>query len=240
MPPASVDRPVVLIPAQNEASNIAHVVEGFRRLEREGTPLVGEVVVVDSRSTDHTEEVARRAGATVVREPHGGYGRACLAGLAHLARRPGGPPSIVVFADGNGSAEPTELFRLIEPIEAGQADFVLGSRKRLAAPGSVTFQQRFGNGLACWMIRWLHGTRYSDLAPFRAIRWDALQGLEMRDPTYGWSIEMQVKASRKGLRIHEIDVRTYPRMSGRSKVSGTLRGSIGAGVKIITTVLRYR
>ena len=230
----------MLIPAQDEVGNIAHVVEAFLRLDRGGVALVGEVVVVDSNSKDDTAAVARQAGATVVHESRSGYGRACLKGLAHLAGRPAGPPQILIFADGNGSVEATELPRLTGPIAAGEADFVLGSRRRLGVPGTVTLQQRFGNGLACWMMRWLYGTRYTDLSPFRAIRWTALVDLDMQDLTYGWSIEMQVKAAKRGLRIREIDVPTHPRMSGRSKVSGTFRGAVGAGVKIISTILRYR
>jgi glycosyltransferase involved in cell wall biosynthesis len=230
----------VLIPARNEAGNIGPVVEAFRRLERERAPLVGEVVVVDNASTDQTARIAVVAGATVIREPRPGYGRACHSGLAHLANRPAGPPAIVAFADGNGTVEAPALLELTAPIEADQADFVLGSRRRRAESGAVSLQQKLGNGLACWMIHRLYGTRYRDLAPFRAIRWTSLQALEMRDLDYGWSIEMQVKACKHGLRIREIDVLTHPRASGKSKVSGTLRGAVGAGWKIVTTVLRYR
>lgn len=233
-------RVAVLIPAHDEAGNIGPVVSGFRELRRAGAPVVDEVVVVDHRSNDDTGQVAADAGAVVVREEGGGYGQACQRGLSHLAGRADGAPDVVVFCDGNGSAEPAELLRLIESIESGAADFVVGSRRRLSDPGTISPQQRFGNGLACTLMRLMYGARYTDLAPFRAIRWSSLMELGMRDRDYGWSIEMQVKACKQGLRTEEIDVRTHPRQSGRSKVSGTLRGAVGAGVKILFTIWRYR
>ena len=230
----------MIIPARDEAGNIEHVVQGFLSLQREGIPAIGEIVVVDNSSKDDTSLLACAAGATVVSEPLRGYGRACLRGLGYLAQRPAGPPDVVVFADGNASTEPAELEKLLAPIEASEAHFVLGVRPRMAARGAVSVQQRFGNWLACFMIKCLYGTKYSDLAPFRAIAWESLTQLGMNDLTYGWSIEMQVKAAKQGLKIREVEVRTYPRMAGRSKVSGTIRGVFGAGWKIITTILRYR
>lgn len=190
--------------------------------------------MVDNGSTDGTAEVARAHGARVVREDRRGYGRACLRGLAEV-----GEAQIVVFLDGDHSDHPQELPLLIQPILEDRADLVIGSRTLgHATSGALTPQQVFGNRLACLLIRLLLGHRYTDLGPFRAIRWDALQRLEMRDPTYGWTVEMQVKALRRGLRVVEVPV-SYRRRIGQSKISGTLTGSLKAGYKIILTILRY-
>jgi len=219
----------VLIPALNEEKAIAKVLAAIP------PGLAGEVVVVDNGSTDRTAEVARRQGARVVGEPRRGYGQACQSGLAALA-----PAEIVVFLDGDFSDFPEEMPALLAPILKNEADLVIGSRV-LGRPerGALLPQQRLGNALATWLIRLLFGVRYTDLGPFRAIRADSLARLRMQDRSYGWTVEMQVKAARAGLRVAEVPVR-YRRRVGVSKISGTLAGTCKAGYRIITTILRYR
>src|SRR5690606_27949797 len=198
--------------------------------------LVRRVVVADNGSRDRTAAVAREGGAEVVFEPRRGYGAACLRALAHLADD---PPEVVAFLDGDRSDRPEELPRVLAPIERGEADLVIGSRALgRAERGSLTPQQRVGNAIACAALRVLYGARYTDLGPFRAIRWSALEALGMRDRDYGWTVEMQVKAARLGLRHAEVPV-SYRRRSGTSKVSGTLRGTIGASRKILWTLARH-
>jgi glycosyltransferase involved in cell wall biosynthesis len=194
---------------------------------------VDDVVVVDNGSADRTAEVARRRGARVVLEPERGYGAACLRGIAAL-----GDADVVVFLDGDHADRPQEMDRLVDPIVAGRADLVVGSRvsgEREA--GALTPQARFGNLLACSLIRLLHGVRYTDLGPFRAVRADALRRLAMCDRDYGWTVEMQVKAAQLGLPALEVPVSYRRRRIGRSKVSGTLRGVLGAGTKILGTIV---
>jgi glycosyltransferase involved in cell wall biosynthesis len=199
---------------------------------------VREVVVVDNGSTDRTAEAARRAGATVVSEPRRGYGAACLAGLAHLRRD---PPEIVAFLDADHSDDPAELPDVLRPILERRADLVVGSRTLgQREPGSLSPVQRFGNGLATLLMRLAFRGRFTDLGPFRAIRWEALERLVMRDRDYGWTVEMQCRALKAGLRCAEVPVRYRRRRLGKSKVSGTLRGVIGAGVKILLTIARVR
>lgn len=219
----------VLIPALNEEKAIAKVLAAIP------PGLAGEVVVVDNGSTDRTADVARRQGARVVGEPRRGYGQACQSGLAALA-----PAEIVVFLDGDFSDFPEEMPALLAPILKNEADLVIGSRV-LGRPerGALLPQQRLGNALATWLIRLLFGVRYTDLGPFRAIRADSLARLRMQDRSYGWTVEMQVKAARAGLRVAEVPVR-YRRRVGVSKISGTLAGTCKAGYQIITTILRYR
>jgi glycosyltransferase involved in cell wall biosynthesis len=230
-----------LIPALDEEGAIGHVVSDFLSVEAEvGGSLLEAVIVGDNASTDRTAEVATAAGAVVVPAPIRGYGSACLAGMAHLGARPEGPPDVVVFVDGDGSNRPEDLHDLLAPIVRGQADLVLGSRVARALPGSLTAPQRFGNGLASFMLRQMYGTETSDLGPFRAITWSALMGLKMQDPNYGWTVEMQVKAAKQGLRVAEVDVQNVSRIAGESKVAGTVRGVVGAGYKIIWTIVRYR
>ena len=192
---------------------------------------------MDNGSTDRTAEVARAAGATVIREPRRGYGAACLAGLAHLRRS---PPEIVVFLDADHSDDPRQLDDILTPILAGRAALVIGSR-RLGErePGSLTPVQAFGTGLAAILLWALFGLRATDLGPFRAIGWQAFESLGMRDRDYGWTVEMQARAARAGLTVVEVPVR-YRRRRGRSKISGTVRGVLGAGWKILFTIGRIR
>ena len=198
---------------------------------------VREVVVVDNGSTDRTAAVARAAGATVVREPRRGYGAACLAGLAHLSAR---PPGIVAFLDADASDDARELPRVLAPILEGRADLVVGSRVLgTREPGALSTVQVFGNRLAVTLLALLFGARYTDLGPFRAIRWEALRALHMRDRDYGWTVEMQARAARARLAAVEVPV-SYRRRVGRSKISGTVRGVLGAGGKILYTILRVR
>jgi glycosyltransferase involved in cell wall biosynthesis len=222
----------VVIPALDEEASVGHVVAS---LPRSG---IDEIVVCDNGSRDRTAEVARAAGATVVSAPRRGYGSACLAGLAHLRARPAGPPSIVAFVDADGSDLPAELPLLLAPLLEGRADLVVGSRVLGAAePGALTLPQRFGNRLAAFLLRRLYGAATTDLGPFRAIRWAALERLDLRDPDYGWTVEMQARALRAGLVTLEVPV-TYRRRVGRSKISGTVRGVAGAGTKILWTIAR--
>ena len=219
-------RIAVVIPALNEERAIGSVLAAI-------PAWVNQVVVADNGSTDRTAAVAHDAGATVVHELHRGYGAACLAGIAALES-----PDIVVFLDGDFSDHPQEMSRLVEPIVRDEADMVIGSRALgCAEAGALTPQQRFGNALACWLIRLIYGVRYTDLGPFRAIRHSSLRRLAMDDRDYGWTVQMQVRAARQGLRVREVPV-SYRRRIGKSKISGTIRGVIGAGTKIISTIIR--
>jgi glycosyltransferase involved in cell wall biosynthesis len=227
---APVPRAVLIIPALNEEPAIGLT------LGRVPRGLYKEIIVADNGSRDRTAEIARRAGVTVVSEPKRGYGSACLRAMASL------PPAIdtVVFMDADSSDDPSEAALLLEPILQGRADFVLGSRTLgKAEKGSLQPHQRCGNELATFLIRLLFGHQYSDLGPFRAIRLDALRKLRMQDRNYGWTIEMQIKAVQHKLRIEEIPV-SYRNRIGVSKVSGNLKASVMAGVKILWTVFRYR
>jgi glycosyltransferase involved in cell wall biosynthesis len=229
------DWPVVdvIIPVLNERRSIGLVLDD---IPRNG---VREIVVVDNGSTDGTASVAREHGATVIVERRRGYGSACLAGIAELRRRPH-PPDVVVFLDGDYSDHPTELVDLVQPIAAGECDFVVGSRVLgRRDPGALLPQARWGNRLASWMIRGLYGLPVSDLGPFRAIRWGRLLRLGMIDTDFGWTAEMQVKAARAGLSYREVPV-SYRRRVGVSKITGTLSGTLGAGWKIIFTILKHR
>jgi len=199
-------------------------------------PPVRRVIVVDNGSSDGTGAAAAGAGAIVIREERRGYGSACKAGLGQLTAD---PPDVVVFLDADFSDDPREMGALLMPISRNEADLVIGSRVMGSRePGALAPQARFGNLLACFLISRIYGFRYTDLGPFRAIRWEALRSLAMEDETYGWTVEMQVKALLHRLRVVEVPV-SYRRRIGRSKITGTLLGSVKAGVKILWTVFRY-
>jgi glycosyltransferase involved in cell wall biosynthesis len=219
----------VVIPALDEEEPIADVVR-----EVIATGVAGEMIVADNGSTDRTADKARSAGARVVTAPRG-YGRACAAGVAAVA----GECDIIVFLDGDGSDCPEFMPALVEPILRGTHDFVIGSRTRgKREPGSMNAQQIFAGRLAGLLMRMLYGVRYTDMCPFRAIRRDCLKKLGMREQSYGWNLEMQMKAARAGLRILEVPVDHRCRVGGVSKVSGTLRGTFIAGFRIIITFMR--
>lgn len=220
-----------LIPAWNEAESLPTVLTGLqgRGLRR--------VVVIDNRSDDGTAAVAQAHGAQAVYCGRRGYGSACLRGIDHLHAD---PPDVVVFLDADGADDPADLPALLAPIEAGEAEMVIGSRVAAAEPGALTPVQVFGNALSCTLIRGLFGIRFTDLGPFRAITWAALQRLEMSDPDFGWTVEMQAKAARRGVRSAEVPVAYRRRVAGQSKVSGTLKGSFRAGTKILWTIGKER
>jgi len=219
----------VIIPALNEEEPIAGVV---RECFATGVP--DQVIVVDNGSTDRTAERAREAGARVATAPRG-YGRACAAGVRALSPE----CDVVVFIDGDGSDCPEFMRQLVDPIAAEKFDFVIGSRTRgQREPGSMNFQQVLSGRGAGLIVRLLYGVRYTDMSPFRAIRRDAFTKLNMREQTYGWNLEMQMKAARAGLRILEIPVNHRRRAGGESKVSGTLRGTFVAGARILATLVR--
>lgn len=224
----------VIIPALNEEQSLPLVLRDL--------PNVCRVIVANNGSTDATAEVARREGATVVDELRRGYGAACLRGLKEIELRIAAgepPPQIVVFVDADHSDHADMLPQLVAPIFAGTADFVLGSRslgKR--DPGAMPFVALFGNYLSCFLMRWLFGARFTDLGPFRAIAYTKLCQLSMCDTNFGWTIEMQIKATRGGLVCVEIPV-PYRRRVGQSKISGTVSGVFKAGTKILWTIARY-
>ncbi len=220
----------VVIPAYNEENAIANVIA-------EIPTIVNEIVVVNNNSTDATVAVAQAAGATVLTENNKGYGYACLKGLAYL--KAGNTPDIVVFLDGDYSDFPKELNLLVQPIIDNKVDFVVGARvKEKREEGSLTPQQIFGNWLACYLMRLLFKSEFTDLGPFRAIRWETLEALEMGDKTYGWTVEMQLKALRQKIPYQEIPV-SYKKRIGVSKVSGTVKGTIFAGAKIIGWIFKH-
>ena len=222
-------RAAVIIPVFNERDSLPLVVGDIPK------DAVSEIVVVDNASTDGTDLVAQNLPVRLVTEPRRGYGSACLAGVAALASD---PPDVIVFLDGDYSDHPEDMRELLKAVAAG-ADLVIGSRALgRREPGALLPQARFGNLLACFLIRLLYRHRYTDLGPFRAIRWDAYQRLGMRDTNFGWTCEMQVKALRQRLRIAEVPV-SYRRRVGVSKITGTLSGTLAAGYKILWTIARY-
>jgi glycosyltransferase involved in cell wall biosynthesis len=218
----------VVIPTFNEAASIGRVLGDIPRED------VMEVLVVDGGSADGTPEIAARGGGRVVREPRRGYGRACLTGLAHAAA-----PDVVVFLDGDYSDRPAEMPLLLAPLRAGQADLVIGSR--LAGertPGAMPWHAVVGNRLVARLLGIVSGVRLTDLGPFRAARFDLLRALDLRETTYGWPVEMIAKAARRGARVMEVPVSYHPRL-GRSKISGTVRGSIGAAWGLLGGVVKH-
>ncbi|PRY88112.1 glycosyltransferase family 2 protein [Mongoliibacter ruber] len=226
-------RPIVdvLIPAFNEENSVGLVVKDI-------PDFVRNIIVVNNNSNDDTVKVAKAAGAIVLDEPQKGYGKACLTGMAFIASLPI-PPDILVFLDADYSDYPEQLTDLITPIENNQIDMVIGSRaKGEKESGSMTIPQVFGNWLATSLMRWIYKTDYSDLGPFRAIKWDKLSALEMVDEDYGWTIEMQIKAAKNNYKTTEIPV-NYRKRIGVSKVSGTVKGVFGAGYKILWTIWKY-
>ena len=223
-----VSRISVIIPAYNEESSIGLVLDALPQEK------IHEIIVVDNCSTDATARVAQEHGAHVVKEPRKGYGSACLKGINELD-----DPDIVVFIDGDFSDFPEEIVLLIGPIETGEKDFVLGSR--MIFPKSqlaLLPQARYGNRLAILLIKLFFKYEFTDLGPFRAIRYSSLMSLGMQDRDFGWTVEMQIKALRNGLRIHEVPV-NYRKRVGISKITGTLSGTIRAGTKIIYTIFKY-
>jgi glycosyltransferase involved in cell wall biosynthesis len=219
----------VIIPALNEEEPIGDVARAVQ-----ATKIAREIIVVDNGSTDRTADRAREAGARVVSEPRPGYGRACMAGVRALSPE----CAVVVFLDGDGSDCPEFMNRLVDPIVVGTHDFVIGSRTRgERESGSMNFQQIFAGRLAGALLSILYGVRYTDMCPFRAIRREALDQLSMKEETYGWNLEMQMKAARASLRILEVPVNHRCRTGGVSKVSGTMRGTFVAGARIIATLL---
>ncbi len=222
----------VIIPAFNEENGIGEVI---REIPKE---IVSEIVVVNNASTDNTETIASRAGATVLREPVPGYGRACLKGIDYV-KQTQSTPDIVVFLDADHSDYPEEISDLLRPILDGNADLVIGSRALgKKEHGSMTPQQIFGNWLATRLLKLFYGVKFTDLGPFRAIRFAKLIELDMQDKTYGWTVEMQLKAAKKGFRCVEVPVR-YRKRIGFSKISGTVKGTIMAGYKILATIFKY-
>ncbi|MBL7857971.1 MAG: glycosyltransferase family 2 protein [Cyclobacteriaceae bacterium] len=223
----------VIIPAYNEEKSIAKVIGDIPR------EVIAEILVVSNASTDQTEKVAAEAGATILREETPGYGRACLKGIEYF-KKSSPQPDIVVFLDGDYSDYPEEIPALIKPILEQDVDMVIGSRALgTKEKGSMTPQQIVGNWLATRLLKLLYGATFTDLGPFRAIRFDKLMELDMQDKTYGWTVEMQVKAAKMKLHFAEIPVR-YRKRIGFSKISGTVKGTILAGYKILYTIFKYR
>ncbi len=237
MPSVSAYRAAVrcdlIIPARNEADNLPALAAALRPLVEDGT--LRRVVLCDNASTDGTADLARDAGLTVVHEPRPGYGGACLAALRHIAEDAPELPDTVAFLDADLADDPAMLPALLEPLARGDADLVLG-RRVPQQRGALDPHQRFGNRLACVLMRLLTGRRYRDLGPMRAVTWDALQRLDMQDRTWGWTVEMQYKAATRGLRTLEIDTPYRRRHAGKSKISGSVTGSVRAGVVIIRTL----
>jgi glycosyltransferase involved in cell wall biosynthesis len=221
----------VIIPAYNEEASIRNVIYDI-------PSLVDEIIVVNNNSTDATVQNAQQAGATVLSEPKPGYGNACLKGIDYIKQQKTAP-DIVVFLDGDYSDYPEELIKIIAPLIEDDIDFVIGSRvEKFREKGAMQPQQIFGNWLATFLMRIFFNSKFTDLGPFRAIKYDTLLSLEMEDQTYGWTVEMQLKILKQNYTYEEIPVK-YRNRIGVSKVSGTLKGSIFAGIKILTWIFKY-
>ena len=221
----------VIIPAFNEQDAIANVIAEIPKI-------VDEIIVVSNNSTDNTEQVAKNAGATVLSEPQKGYGFACLKAMNYISNLEK-KPEIIVFLDGDYSDYPDELSKIVQPIIDKKVSFVVGARdKNLRETGSMTPQQIFGNWLATFLMKWIFNSKFTDLGPFRAIEYSTLESLKMQDKTYGWTVEMQLKVLKNKIKYQEIPVR-YKNRIGVSKVSGTVKGSIMAGIKIIGWIVKY-
>ena len=219
----------VIIPALNEEKSISKVISSIPKY-------VSEIIVVDNGSTDKTSKIAKLKGALILFESKKGYGHACIKAIEFLKFN---PPNIIVFLDGDYSDYPEEMDLLINPIIKNKYEFVMGARiKKLREPGSMTLQQVFGNFLACFLLKVLYGVNFKDLGPFRAIKWESLQKLKMKDKTFGWTIEMQLKAIKHKLKYLEVPVK-YRNRIGKSKISGTLTGTIMAGYKILLWIFKY-
>ena len=222
----------VIIPAYNEAAAIGKVINHI-------PPCVNEIIVVNNNSSDNTEKIAQQSGATVLTEPKRGYGNACLKGIEYLSHKTK-KTDMVVFLDADFSDYPEELIKITKPIIEKDIDFVLGTRvKNLRDKGSMQPQQIFGNWLATLLMGVFYKSKFTDLGPFRAIKFHTLLSLKMQDPTYGWTIEMQLKILKQNCSYQEIPVK-YRNRIGVSKVSGTFKGSIFAGIKILTLIFKYR
>ena len=219
----------VIIPALNEEKSISKVISSIPKY-------VSEIIVVDNGSTDKTSKIAKSKGALILFESKKGYGHACIKAIEFLKFN---PPNIIVFLDGDYSDYPEEMDLLINPIIKNKYEFVMGARiKKLREPGSMTLQQVFGNFLACFLLKVLYGVNFKDLGPFRAIKWESLKKLKMKDKTFGWTIEMQLKAIKHKLKYLEVPVK-YRNRIGKSKISGTLTGTIMAGYKILLWIFKY-
>ena len=223
---------VVIIPAFNEENAVGKVIKDIPK------SMVNEIVVVNNNSTDQTSKIAKGEGATVLEEGIQGYGNACLKGMSYIKNQDP-EPSIVVFIDADYSDHPEEMGNLIKPIIDNDVDLVIGSRALgKMEKGSMTFPQLFGNWLATGLIKLLYGVKYTDLGPFRAVKYNSLIAMGMKDKTYGWTVEMQLKAAKMKMKIQEVPV-NYRKRIGFSKISGTVKGTLGAGYKIITTIFKY-
>lgn len=233
--PAGMPQICVIIPAYNEENSIANVIGEIP------ANLVSEIIVVNNNSSDNTARAAQTAGATVLLQTAQGYGNACLKGMDYLAAKPTGEqPEIVVFLDGDYSDYPEKMPELVTPILNNQADLVIGSRALgHRQKGSMTVPQVFGNWLATRLLKSFYGVQFTDLGPFRAIKYESLLALNMQDRNYGWTVEMQLKAAKMNLRCLEVAVPYRPRI-GVSKISGTLKGAVLAGYKILYTIFKYR
>ncbi len=221
----------VIIPAYNEELSIGKVIA-------EIPDIVSEIIVVNNNSTDNTSEVAKEAGATVLFEPKGGYGNACLKGMEYISEKEV-KPDIVVFLDGDYSDYPSEMSKIVAPIIDDDIDFVVGARvKNLREKGSMTFPQRFGNQLATELMKLFFNSKFTDLGPLRAIKYEKLLALNMEDKTFGWTVEMQLKVLKKNFTYVEIPVK-YKSRIGVSKVSGTVKGATFAGIKILSWIFKY-